>query len=230
MTERELATRVRLRAERARVVVGRETAAQLAAYVAFLLRWNERMNLTRLDGGDAGLDRLVIEPLIAVRQIPVGAASMVDIGSGGGSPAIPIKIARPDLRLRMVEGKVRKAAFLREAVRRLKLDNVVVEHCRYEDLEDRPELHESHDVLTVRAVRVDAKVVGSLEGLVMAGGTILLFCARGQAGVGRDFAPPLVVEEGLQVLESTGCELVVVRKVPVEVVGGEFRRTGRALE
>ena len=221
MTERELAARVRLRAERARVVLGRETAAQLAAYVAFLLRWNERMNLTRLDGGDAGLDRLVIEPLIAVRHIPLGAASMVDIGSGGGSPAIPIKIARPNLRLRMVEVKVRKAAFLREAVRRLKLDNVVVEHCRYEDLEDRPELHESHDVLTVRAVRVDAKVVGSLEGLVMAGGKMLLFCAHGQAGVGRDFAPPLVVEEGPRLLESTESELVVVRKAAAEWSGRE---------
>ena len=216
MTEKELAARVRLRAERARVVLGRETAAQLAAYVALLLRWNERMNLTRLDGGDAGLDRLVIEPLIAVRHIPLGAASMVDVGSGGGSPAIPIKIARPNLCLRMVEVKVRKAAFLREAVRRLKMDNVVVENCRYEDLEDRPELHESHHVLTVRAVRVDAKVVGSLEGLVRSGGTMLMFCARGQAGVPRDFAPPLVVEERRQLLESTESELVVVRKAAIE--------------
>ena len=169
LSEEELAARVGRRAARAGLPLERRAAAELAAYVALLLRWNERMNLTALDGGDVGVDRLVIEPLLGVRHIPEDAATLVDIGSGGGSPAIPIKIARPGLFVRMVEAKLRKAAFLREAVRHLNLDGTVVEGCRVEELNDRPEIQEAHDVLTVRGVRVDEKTAKSFEGLVRAG-------------------------------------------------------------
>ena len=111
------------------LAVDREVCTRLAAYVALLLRWNERMNLTALDAGEEGLQRLVVEPLVAGRQIPPEARTMIDIGSGNGSPAIPVKIARPELLVRMVESRTRKAAFLREAVRRLKLAETVVENC-----------------------------------------------------------------------------------------------------
>ena len=150
MAEVGLAERLQRRAERAGLRLAPAPAARLAAYVALLLRWNERVNLTALGGDDRGLDRLVLEPLLAARRIPRGAGALVDIGSGGGSPAIPIRIARPRLFVRMVEARVRKAAFLREAVRQLKLDGVVVERCRYEELLDRAELRGAHDVLTIR--------------------------------------------------------------------------------
>ena len=134
MAEAGLTERLQGRAERAGLLLAPALAARLAAYVALLLRWNERMNLTALGGDDQGLDRLVVEPLLAERRIPRGAAALVDIGSGGGSPAIPIRIARPRLVVRLVEARERKAAFLREAVRQLKLDGVLVEPCRYEEL------------------------------------------------------------------------------------------------
>ena len=83
----------------------------------------------------------------------------------------------------MVEARVRKAAFLREAVRQLKLDGVVVERCRYEELLDRPELEGAHDVLTVRGVRVGRGGGKRLSnGLVRAGGTLLFFGRVGGRG------------------------------------------------
>ena len=85
------------------------------------------------------MDRLVVEPLVAVQWMPRGAKSVVDIGSGGGSPAVPLKLAVPELGLRMVESRTRKAAFLREVVRHLALKDVVVETCRYEELSRRGE-------------------------------------------------------------------------------------------
>lgn len=208
----DLATRLRGRAEFAGLAVAPRTAERLAAYVALLLRWNERINLTALDDGDAGLDRLIIEPLAALRHLPSGTGSMIDIGSGGGSPAIPIRIARPGLRLRMVEAKARKAAFLREAVRWLGLDGAVVEHCRHEALRDRPELRGQHDALTMRAVRVDGSVAASLEGLLRPGGAMLLFCSPAQTGVARDFRPPLAAEARRRLVPSGGGDLIVVRK------------------
>ena len=214
LSEQDLAARVERRAAGAGLPVARRAAAELAAYMALLLRWNERMNLTALDGGDVGVDRLVVEPLLAVRHIPEDAATLVDIGSGGGSPAIPIKIARPGLFVRMVEAKARKAAFLREAVRHLKLDGVVVESCRYEELLDRAELQGGHDVLTVRGVRVDERAARRLEGLVRAGGALLFFGgAGGSRRDGDGFGPE--VERGRGEPGPIGeSGLVVVRKQP----------------
>ena len=97
VSEERLADRLRSMGERAGLTLEDERWTRLAAYVALLFRWNEHVNLTALDSGDRGLERLVIEPLLAARHVPAGARSMVDIGSGGGSPAIPMKIARPGL-------------------------------------------------------------------------------------------------------------------------------------
>ena len=181
----DLAGRLGGAAERAQVAVDRATAEKLAGYVALLFRWNERMNLTALDADAEGLHRLVVEPLLAARHIPRGAAAVVDVGSGAGSPAIPLKIARPELFVRMVESRKRKAAFLREAIRRLHLAGVAVEDCRFEDLGDRHDTREAHDVLTVRGVRVDAGVARRLEALVRPGGLVLAFCSGGRGTTGE---------------------------------------------
>lgn len=207
-----MAERLRRRAEHARLVVDPETTRRLAAYVTLLLRWNERMNLTALDDRERGIDRLVIEPLLAARHIPPASRSLIDVGSGNGSPAIPIRIARPELFLRMVEAKGRKAAFLREAVRRLDLDGTVVEGCRYEELRERNALHEAHDVLTVRGVRVEERAAGRLQEFVRPGGMVLIFCAADQPGPGLASPARPRVEERIELLEASGSELVVIRK------------------
>ena len=207
-----LVERLSGRVQRAGLTLDRDVTRQLATYMDLLLRWNLRMNLTALGDWNRGLDRLVVEALLAVKNIPRDVA-VVDIGSGGGSPAIPMKIARPDLFLRMVEGKTRKAAFLREAVRHLRLGNTVVEGCRYEALQGRPELRDAHKILTVRAVRFDAAAAGRLQTLVTPCGAVLLFCTAGRE-MDFDPRPPLFPESRETLLESTGSELVVIRKKP----------------
>lgn len=187
-------------------------ASRLCAYIELLERWNARINLTGLDLDDVGLDRLIIEPLAARTHVPA-AAKVVDIGSGGGSPAIPLKIAAPDLALRMVEAKTRKAAFLREAVRQLELDRVQVETHRYEQLLARPELHEAHDVLTLRAIRLEARMLRGLQAFVVPGGAMLLFRGGSGTDVPKDLQPPLVWEATLPLVESLRSRLVILRKL-----------------
>src|SRR5262245_60756251 len=97
----------------------------LTAYFELLRKWNRKIALTSLpveDAGDEAIDRLLIEPVVASKFLIQQRGSALDIGSGGGSPAIPLKLACPGLSLRMVESKTRKAAFLRETVRTLELD------------------------------------------------------------------------------------------------------------
>lgn len=209
--DEELGSRVAERARRAGVAVDAASAARLAAYVALLHRWNARMNLTALDAGDRGLDRLVVEPLVAARHLPRRGA-LIDIGSGGGSPAIPIKIANPGLKVRLVESKARKGAFLREAVRRLDLEETVVLSRRYEALTARSELQEAHDVLTLRAVRVDAGVLQDLQAFVRSGGALAFFRADGPDDGLRDLPAPLVREAMHPLVDSLGSRLIIVRK------------------
>ncbi len=207
-----LAERLQDLGRRARVTLDEEMWRRLGEFVALVFRWNEHMNLTALDVGNRGLGRLVIEPLLAARYVPPGAKSMMDIGSGGGSPAIPMKIARPKLDVRMVESRARKAAFLRHAVRQLDLGGVEVENCRYEALVQRREMREAHDVVTVRGVRIDDGA-GSLERFLKPEGLVFAFRTEGQKGFGMDaLAPPLRVETKYPLLEATGSELLVARR------------------
>jgi 16S rRNA (guanine527-N7)-methyltransferase len=158
---RGVADRVARRLDRAGVPPGSAVVDELSEYLTLLARWNAKINLTALDvatPSDAAIDRLIVEPLLAARRLRPADESMLDIGSGGGSPALPMKIVAPRLRVTMVESKVRKSAFLREAVRQLGLAAVEVENRRLEELLARPELVESFDLITLRAVRADVKL------------------------------------------------------------------------
>jgi len=120
VTSREFRDRLIRRARRAKIAVAPETADVLEEYFRLLDRWNAKINLTALPlrpPTDETFDRLFVEPLAAARFLPNEPDVWLDLGSGGGSPAIPLKAVRPKLKLTMVESKVRKAAFLREAVR-----------------------------------------------------------------------------------------------------------------
>lgn len=205
-----LAERLRTLGEREGLALEEERWRRLGQYVALLLRWSERMNLTALDGGGRGLGRLAIEPLLAARHVPPVAAAMLDVGSGGGSPAIPMKIGRPELLLRMVESRARKAAFLRHAVRELELSGVEVENCRYEALAERPGMRDSQDVITVRGVRLE-DAAGGLRSFLKPGGRVLAFRSAGQSGITSDAEGASA--GGTRVpLGETGSELVVVHK------------------
>ncbi|MGA7885725.1 MAG: 16S rRNA (guanine(527)-N(7))-methyltransferase RsmG [Acidobacteriaceae bacterium] len=96
-------------------------AAQLEAFLALLLRWNARMNLTAARDAETIVHRHFAESLFAAEHVPAGAVTLLDFGSGAGLPGIPIAIARPDIAVTLAESHGKKAAFLREAVRTLGL-------------------------------------------------------------------------------------------------------------
>ena len=161
------------------------------SYYELLDRWNRKINLTALDDPDEAVDRLLLEPILAARHLPRSDGRMMDIGSGGGSPAIPMKLAAsPSASLTMVEVKARKSAFLREAIRVLELPNTSVETTRYEELLTRPELHESFDVLSVRAVRVELRTLLTLQAFLKTGGSLFMF--RGPSGPAQPDTVPML--------------------------------------
>jgi 16S rRNA (guanine527-N7)-methyltransferase len=194
------------------VTLPEELAERLIAFHDLLARWNRKINLTALDDSDEAIDRLLLEPIAAVRYLPEGPGRFMDVGTGGGSPAIPMKLAAPHLALTMVEAKARKSAFLREAVRTLQLSETRVETARYEELLARPDLHESFAVVSMRAVRVEARVLQSLQAFLAPGGDLLLF--RGPSGptTPATIVPPLEWKATVPLIESLQSRLTILHK------------------
>lgn len=176
MTSAEFRDRLSERAWRVGVSVTDSAQPQLEEYFRLLTHWNSKINLTSLpvrNPTDETFDRLLVEPFAAASHFPDLAKSWADLGSGGGSPAIPIKILRPAVSLTMIEAKARKAAFLRECVRILQLGDTTVENARFEALAPRTQFRHRFDVVTIRAVRPD-------DGLFVA--SRLLLTSQGRQG------------------------------------------------
>ena len=175
MTSREFRERLSRRARRVRVRAPEEVLAPLETYYRLLAQWNVKINLTALPlqtPTDATFDRLFIEPLLAAELIPDVPGTWFDLGSGGGSPALPLKMVRPSLSLTLVESKTRKAAFLREVIRALKLAGTEVANVRFQEL---PTPTPAADLVTVRAVRVDRTLLDESARLLRVGGHLLFF-------------------------------------------------------
>lgn len=212
MAARDFRTRLSRRAAKVGVFLPDSLADHLAAYYELLSRWNRKINLTALDNPDEAIDRLLLEPILAARHLPAGDVDIMDIGSGGGSPAIPLKLASPSSNLTMVEVKARKSAFLREAVRTLGLQRTTVETSRYEELLARPDLHEAFGLLSLRAIRVEVRTLLTLQAFIKPGGLIFLF--RGPSGPDApEVVPPLRWTGTFPLVESMQSRLTVLQKV-----------------
>jgi 16S rRNA (guanine527-N7)-methyltransferase len=226
LTSREFKDRLGRRARRAGVTLAPDLAEQLEVYYRLLATWNTKINLTGLKLSEISpdaLDRLLIEPVVAAKYVLSGSSRMLDVGSGGGSPAIPLALALPNTRLLMVESKTRKSVFLREAVRALEMNGADVVTTRFEELLARPDLHEAHDLVTIRAVRVEARVLGTLQAFAKPGGQIFLFRGSGHSDPSESVTPPLAWKATYPLLESLRSRLVVLEKRAV--AGGVPRGT-----
>lgn len=218
MSSREFQDKIRRRCRRAGVSLTPALAGRLEAYYRLLATWNRKINLTGLNLVEIlpeTLDRLLVEPLVAVKHVPADVTRMLDVGSGGGSPAIPMALAVPGLRVLMVESKTRKSVFLREAVRALDLGGAEVATARFEELLARPDLHETHDLVTIRAVRLEVKVLMTLQAFARPGGLLLLFRGSGASDPSETVTPPLVWRATYPLIESLRSRLVVLEKRPV---------------
>jgi 16S rRNA (guanine527-N7)-methyltransferase len=214
VNSREFHSRLIRRGRRAGVTISSPLALKLEVYFKLLTAWNAKMNLTGLDlaeQGPAAIDRLLIEPLVAARHATAPVKQMIDIGSGGGSPAIPLALAL-SAHLMLVEAKTRKSVFLREALRALELQDAEVVTSRFEELLSRPSLHEAHDLLTLRAVRVEGSVLMNLQAFVRPGGELFLFRAASVAEAPGTLMPPLSWKATFPLLEDQGSRLVVLSK------------------
>ena len=191
-------------------------------FVALLLAANRQLNLTRVtEPGEVArlhlLDSLVALPIIDA----VGPAAVVDIGSGGGLPAIPLAIARPEVSWTLVDSVGRKAAALRGFAEALALPNVSVRADRAEGLGHDASHRERYGMATARACAPLPVLVELVVPLLLPGGTLLAWkgpltsadeeLRRGRAAAGQvGGGTPRIVATGVEALG--GHCFVTVRK------------------
>ena len=126
------ATRLAAGLTRLGIELTTEQNEKLLAFRDLLLKWNKTYNLTALRDPEQAISHHLLDSLAILPH--VGNGPLLDVGSGGGLPGIPLAIARPELSVSMVDTVQKKATFLQQAAIQLGLKNVTVHHARVEQL------------------------------------------------------------------------------------------------
>ena len=126
------ATRLAAGLTRLGIELTAEQNEKLLAFRDLLLKWNKTYNLTALRDPEQAISHHLLDSLAILPH--VGNGPLLDVGSGGGLPGIPLAIARPELSVSMVDTVQKKATFLQQAAIQLGLKNVTVHHARVEQL------------------------------------------------------------------------------------------------
>lgn len=163
-----------------------EQTRQFGAYLALLLRWNVHVNLTAIRSEEGILSRHFVESIACARALPARIATLLDLGSGAGFPGLPIAICRPEITVTLAESQGKKAAFLQEAIRTLRLTTKV--HAGRAET-----LAETFDCVTLRAVDRMEEAIRAAAGLVRPGGILAPMTTRAdlkavRSAAGEEFA------------------------------------------
>lgn len=134
------------------------------------------------------------------------AVSVVDVGTGGGLPGVPLKVARPSLTISLVESTVKKATFLRQTLQHFHLGDTTVLPYRAEDVGRLPGHRAAYDVATARAVASLAVIAEYCIPLVKVGGHVIAM--KGQPA--RD-----EIEAGNNAAEQLGARISEIIDVPL---------------
>ncbi len=121
-------------------------------YLELLLVWNEKVNLTAITEPQEVVIKHFLDSLLLLNTVSLKqGAKVIDVGTGAGFPGIPLKIARPDLDLTLLDSLNKRLVFLQELLKELELSAETV-HCRAEEGGRKKELRGKFDFVTARAV------------------------------------------------------------------------------
>jgi len=130
--------------------INREKTDQFAIHAAELIKWNKKVNLTAITDPFEVVVKHYLDSIYPAHLVPSNA-SMLDIGSGGGFPGIPLKILIPSLSVTLIDATRKKVSFLKHVIRTLELQNINARHIRGEDLADESNDGGTFDVIISRA-------------------------------------------------------------------------------
>jgi 16S rRNA (guanine527-N7)-methyltransferase len=145
---------------------------EIQRYAEMLLDWNRSVNLTGARSKEEVLAQIAAG--VVLLAIPwTGIGRVIDIGSGGGLPAVPLALAMPQVQFTLLEANTRKCAFLGRVAATLNLKNVAVAQGRAEELSHRPALREQFDRAISRAAAPPAVLLELALPFVRPGGDLV---------------------------------------------------------
>lgn len=156
-----------------------EQVDSIFLYLAELKKWNRKINLTAITGDRDIIIKHVLDSLSYIKGFTPGPqVRLLDMGSGAGFPAVPIKIAHPEISITLVESVKKKGAFLRHAIRVLNLTGAEVVDARTEELRDSYEA--SYHIVSARAFADIGSALASGSRFLNTGGVMILSRGPGE--------------------------------------------------
>jgi len=146
--------------------------ALFARHAEALLAWNRTTNLTTVTAPEAVAVKHFLDAVIPVRYVPAGS-TVLDIGSGGGFPGIPLKIMNPSISLTLIDSVRKKVSFLQYLIRILSLEDARARHVRAQELATLPDVVNGFDVIVCRALTALADFIRMARPLLNAGGVMI---------------------------------------------------------
>jgi 16S rRNA (guanine527-N7)-methyltransferase len=132
------------------IPVTNQQTDMMAAHADELIKWNIKTNLTAITKPTDIAIKHFIDSIVPASKIPVNT-SVIDLGSGGGFPGIPLKIMLPSLRVTLVDASRKKVNFLKQVIRLLNLEDIEAVHNRVEDMIEDPLYQGAFDTAISRA-------------------------------------------------------------------------------
>ncbi len=191
------------------LTVGEIHAEQFMRYLAHLIEWNKAINLTAIVDPKKIINKHFVDSLVGLVATSFPKNGMVlDVGSGGGFPGIPLKIMRSDIRLTLVEPVQKKCSFLNSVIGLLKLQDVSTFCGTIEQYTKQP-LSDAIDMVVVRALKYE-EIRKHLPALLTSKGKVVLYRTESikKQEIGEEFH--LVSETDLILPQGSGKRVVTV--------------------
>ena len=172
-----IAERVKMGAEKMGIALDDVACKRFATYYDMLVEGNKVMNLTAVLEPEEAVDRHFLDCIAPVAKglLPEGV-KIVDVGTGAGFPGLPLLIARPDIKITLVDALNKRLNFIRSVLEELGLEAEIV-HMRAEDFSRKPEYREQYDMAVARAVASVSPLMEYLLPCVKRGGAAM--CWKG---------------------------------------------------
>jgi 16S rRNA (guanine527-N7)-methyltransferase len=185
-----------------------EQVNSLFIFLAELKKWNKKINLTAIKGERGTIIKHVLDSLSHAQGfIPAPGLKLLDMGSGAGFPAVPIRIVYPGIAITLVESVKKKASFLRHAARTLQLSDAEVLDIRTEELPISR--HGSYDVVTARAFADMNQALATGTSFLKTGGLAVL--SRGP-------------EENITEQDLAKAGVILIKKIELTLPHSDYKR------
>jgi 16S rRNA (guanine527-N7)-methyltransferase len=158
--------------------VRQKQAEQFSRHARWLMEWNRKINLTAITDPREVAIKHYLDAIAPLPYIPE-SGHLLDIGTGGGFPGIPLKILRPGQSMTLIDSVRKKINFVRHVIRQLPLEGIEALHIRAETLADALLPDDQFDVIVCRALSDPHSALKWSQPLLAPGGKIVLYQGPG---------------------------------------------------